>query len=76
MSADRFTIALAGVRAARGELCRAAGLLDHAIRVAAGQGVPIERLAEAAGSSIDQVQRIARDPDEQPDGNHAGHDPA
>jgi len=69
MSADRPTIALAGVRAARGEVCRAAGLLRQAIHVAAGEGVSVERLAQAAGTSIDQVQLIARRGDEDRDGS-------
>lgn len=61
---DRGTIALAGVRAARGELCRAAGLLRRAIRLAAAQDVSAEQLARAAGSSIEQVRRIATEPDD------------
>jgi hypothetical protein len=60
MPVDRPTIALAGVRAARGELCRAAGLLHQAIRAAAGEGIAAERVARAAGTSVDEVQRIAR----------------
>jgi len=64
---DRPTIALAGVRAARGELCRAAGLLRHAIRAAAGEGVSVQRLARAAGTSVDQVRRIAGVLDERRD---------
>jgi hypothetical protein len=69
MPVDRPTIALAGVRAARGELCRAAGLLHQAIRAAAGEGVAVERLARAAGASVDEVQRIARAADERRDGS-------
>lgn len=69
MPVDSPTIALAGVRAARGELCRAAGLLRHAIRAAAGQGVSVQRLARAAGTSVDEVRRIARDADERRDGS-------
>jgi hypothetical protein len=67
--ADAPTIALAGVRAARGEVCRAAGLLRQAIHAAAGAGVPVERLAQAAGTSVDAIQRIARGPCESRDGN-------
>lgn len=59
MPADRRTIALASVRAARHELYRARGLLRRAIRVAASEDVSPEQLAKAAGTSVDQVQRIA-----------------
>jgi len=69
MPVDRPTIALAGVRAARGELCRAAGLLHQAIRAAAGEGVSVQRLARAAGTSVDEVQRIARVADGHRDGS-------
>jgi hypothetical protein len=61
---DRGTIALAGVRAARGELCRAAGLLRRAIHLAATQDVSAEQLASAAGTSVEQIRRVATDPDD------------
>lgn len=59
MPADRVTIALAGVRAARYELHRASGLLRRAIRVAATHDASAEQVARAAGTSVDQVRRIA-----------------
>jgi hypothetical protein len=56
---DRGTVALAGVRAARHELCRASGLLRRAIALAAAQDVSPEALAQAAGTSVDRVRGIA-----------------
>jgi len=58
MEIDRRSIALAGVRAARTELCRADGLLRRAISVAARQGVAPEHLAGAAGTSVATVKHI------------------
>jgi len=69
--ADRGTIALAGVRAARHELCRASGLLRRAIALAATQDVSPEALAWAAGTSVERVRRIVAEPDED-DGRDAG----
>jgi hypothetical protein len=66
---NRGTIALAGVRAARQELCRASGLLRRAIALAATQDVSPEALARAAGTSVDRVRRIAAEPG---DGTAAG----
>lgn len=74
MILDRGTIALAGVRAARGELCRAAGLLRRAIRLAATQDVSTEHLARAAGTSVQQIQRIAAEPDDPHAGARADRD--
>jgi len=64
LPADRGTIALAGVRAARHELCRAGGLLRRAIALAAAQDVPAEQLARAAGTSVEQVRRVATELDD------------
>jgi len=65
------TIALAGVRAARAELCRAAGLLRRAIALAATQDVSAEHVASAAGISVEHVQRIATERDARA-GSHGG----
>jgi hypothetical protein len=71
--ADRGTIALAGVRAARHELYRASGLLHRAIRLAAKQDVSAEQVARAAGTSVDRVRRIATELDD-PAGSRANPD--
>lgn len=60
---DRGTVALAGVRAAHQEFCRASGLLRRAIALAATQDVSPEALARAAGTSVDRVRLIAAAPD-------------
>jgi len=60
---DRGPVALAGVRAARYEVCRANRLLRRAIALAATQDVAPEALARAAGTSVERVRRIAAEPD-------------
>lgn len=60
MPADVRTIVLSGVRAARNERCRADRLLLRAIEVAATHGIAAEELASAAGTSIEQIDRIVR----------------
>ncbi len=60
MPADVRTIVLSGVRAARNERCRADGLLLRAIEVAATHGIEAEVLAGAAGTSVEEIDRIVQ----------------
>lgn len=60
MPVDVRAIVLSGVRAARNERCRADGLLLRAIQVAATHGIEAEELAGAAGTSVEEIDRIVQ----------------